>query len=267
MIMKMIDFLRKLKPSCSELDRYLANTFTTYPPKATQQLPTKFPSKAYRNLLNPVRYWPDAASIGPVPTRLWYIEACSWAQACNSKSERSSSRQYCRRLGRWRHPNLYTRIYVCRADSRSQWETSLQSNAISHWRGANLESALCVYESATIFHGWVVMALDSDWDVFLRPGLIQYVMFVIPALVTSSIHMHKCIQAEFTELWEKCLIKAFTNSRWLAFCSYLTFYLRTKMCWIKVLVNWLKLNVTQSVYKELIWYMFRDNLWFKVVRK
>ena len=34
---------------------------------------------------------------------------------------------------------------LCRADSRlapSQWETSLQSNANSHWQGANLESAL-----------------------------------------------------------------------------------------------------------------------------
>ena len=34
---------------------------------------------------------------------------------------------------------------VCRADSRfahSQWETSLQSNVVSHWLGANLESAL-----------------------------------------------------------------------------------------------------------------------------
>ena len=33
----------------------------------------------------------------------------------------------------------------CRADSRlvpSQWETSLQSNAVSHWLGANLESVL-----------------------------------------------------------------------------------------------------------------------------
>ena len=39
------------------------------------------------------------------------------------------------------HTNKY-----CRADSRfepSQWETSLQSNAVSHWLGANLESALC----------------------------------------------------------------------------------------------------------------------------
>ena len=35
--------------------------------------------------------------------------------------------------------------YGCRADSRlapSQWETALQSNAISHWLGTNLESVL-----------------------------------------------------------------------------------------------------------------------------
>ena len=35
--------------------------------------------------------------------------------------------------------------YMSRADSRvapSQWETSLQSNAVSHWVGVNLESAL-----------------------------------------------------------------------------------------------------------------------------
>ena len=34
---------------------------------------------------------------------------------------------------------------TCRADSRlapSQWETALQSNAVSHWLGANLELAL-----------------------------------------------------------------------------------------------------------------------------
>ena len=36
---------------------------------------------------------------------------------------------------------------VSKTDSRlapSQWETSLQSNAVSHWLGANLESALCI---------------------------------------------------------------------------------------------------------------------------
>ena len=37
------------------------------------------------------------------------------------------------------------RVWYHRADSRfapSNWETSLQSNAVSHWLGANLESAL-----------------------------------------------------------------------------------------------------------------------------
>ena len=43
-----------------------------------------------------------------------------------------------------------------RADSRfvpSQWETSLQSNAVSHWPGANLESALELYIILSI-HLW-----------------------------------------------------------------------------------------------------------------
>ena len=41
--------------------------------------------------------------------------------------------------------NFLITIDYFRADSRlppSQWETSLQSNAVSHWLGANLESAL-----------------------------------------------------------------------------------------------------------------------------
>ena len=40
--------------------------------------------------------------------------------------------------------NMWTIIHEYRADSRfasSQWETPLQSNAVSHWLGANLESA------------------------------------------------------------------------------------------------------------------------------
>ena len=45
------------------------------------------------------------------------------------------------------HP-LYHLSLLDRADSRlapSQWETSLQSNAVSHWLGASLESALSKY--------------------------------------------------------------------------------------------------------------------------
>ena len=40
------------------------------------------------------------------------------------------------------------KINIYSADSKfaaSQWETLLQSNAISHWLGANLESALYAY--------------------------------------------------------------------------------------------------------------------------
>ena len=39
-----------------------------------------------------------------------------------------------------------------RGDSRfapSQWETSLQSNAVSHWLGTNTESALCIWSQRT----------------------------------------------------------------------------------------------------------------------
>ena len=44
-----------------------------------------------------------------------------------------------------------------KADSRlapSQWETSLQSNAVSHWLGANLESALAHYDVTVMSYQW-----------------------------------------------------------------------------------------------------------------
>ena len=81
-------------------------------------------------------------------------------------------------------------IYVFRADSRfapSKWEKSLQSNAVSHWLGASLESALCVthnkkyqllscwiyfrkykniFEFAIIFQQWDCVGIwkPSSWD-------------------------------------------------------------------------------------------------------
>ena len=53
-------------------------------------------------------------------------------------------------LHSWKLSLLWGSTYVCdsRADSRlapSQWETSLQSNAVSQWLGVNLESALWYY--------------------------------------------------------------------------------------------------------------------------
>ena len=65
----------------------------------------------------------------------------------------------------------HTSSSVNRADSRlgpGQWETSLQSNAVSHWLGANLESALVMIERVHIkasIH-WAVL------DV-LPPNLVK----------------------------------------------------------------------------------------------
>ena len=57
-----------------------------------------------------------------------------------------------------------------RADSRSapsQWETSLQSNAVSHWLGANLESALTLCNDVS---HWLGANLESAQTPYLLMG-------------------------------------------------------------------------------------------------
>ena len=52
---------------------------------------------------------------------------------------------------------LHQTLVIIRADSRfapSQWETSLQSNAVSRWLGANLESALIMTKSKRYPYYW-----------------------------------------------------------------------------------------------------------------
>ena len=49
-----------------------------------------------------------------------------------------------------------------RADSRlapSQWEMLLQSNAVSHWLGANLESALTI---SVVHSSWLLHSINHD---------------------------------------------------------------------------------------------------------
>ena len=55
-----------------------------------------------------------------------------------------------------------------RADARlasSQWETSLQRNAISHWLGANLESALCLKYYSPVRLAIKVRPIWVRWDL------------------------------------------------------------------------------------------------------
>ena len=57
-------------------------------------------------------------------------------------------------------------LYLYRADSRfapSQWETSLQSNAVSHWLGSSLESALlCICASVKVWQKTVIFVHYTD---------------------------------------------------------------------------------------------------------
>ena len=67
---------------------------------------------------------------------------CWWSQTDLTNDAVMGMNDYTR-TGNSHH--LQTTGWYLRVDSRlapSQWETSLQSNAVSHWLGANLESAL-----------------------------------------------------------------------------------------------------------------------------
>ena len=58
---------------------------------------------------------------------------------------------------------IFFEIIIIKSDSRlapSQWETSLQSNAVSYWLGANLESALIINTP------WGVFYECKPWFIF-----------------------------------------------------------------------------------------------------
>ena len=65
-------------------------------------------------------------------------------------------------------------VQLYRAESRfapNQWETSLQSNAVSHWLGANLGSALVVCSLQRV---WVTTYCLLAWLGHERQVLVQY---------------------------------------------------------------------------------------------
>ena len=76
-----------------------------------------------------------------VPLHLSHLSVRDW---CTLSSDTDLGGRVC---GWCKYNVSVFLILPCgRADSRfvpSQWETALQSNAVSHWLGAKLESALC----------------------------------------------------------------------------------------------------------------------------
>ena len=84
----------------------------------------------------------------------------------------------------WTHtyPTITGELWVIRADSRlasSQWETTLQSNAVSHWLGASLESALVIYCQ---YYG-------ENWPFYNRPNCIILASFV---WLCQQVGLHHC---------------------------------------------------------------------------
>ena len=83
--------------------------------------------------------------------------------------------------------------------ARSQWEMSLQSNTVSHWLGANLESVMQFQTSELL---WIVIIQEFCWARF--PNIIillkfqmlglssvrnwtQYILFDFPPLLINSL--------------------------------------------------------------------------------
>ena len=65
----------------------------------------------------------------------------------------------------WKSNNA---VYSIRADSRlapSQWETLLLSNAVSHWLGANLESALQHIGNVTVVAVWCWKSINHSFHI------------------------------------------------------------------------------------------------------
>ena len=106
----------------------------------------------------------------------------------------------------------------CRADSRfapSQWETSLQSNNVSHWLGASLESALyflipalqwlfswTTFEDKAWFH-LRVPELQISWSDLIRWWGARLLVSVIAIRVTCPItKMWQMGKEENTPRWK-----------------------------------------------------------------
>ena len=89
-------------------------------------------------------------------------------------------------------------------DSRlapSQWETSLQSNAVSYWLGANLESALCYgqwgHQRLVLFklEGSQYDCYNSStWKIIKRDSSI---------LETESSHIDECFSLKMSRVCNK----------------------------------------------------------------
>ena len=109
---------------------------------------------------------------------------------------------------------------VFRADYRlapSQWEAALQSNAVSHWLGANLESALCnstsvvmegtatsvkVRNGSVLGHRWTQMTTEDVDSLFHFDIAVHMDVHLTCELMTSP-NVIKVIQ--ISQMTDSCV--------------------------------------------------------------
>ena len=91
----------------------------------------------------------------------------------------------------------------------SQWETSLQSNAVSHWLGANLESALNEEMTHMGVHHHVLLAeINTNW---IKPCFTNGLWGHNPRLVIQGWVLLLCEKEWFDQAmilhmpwWKRC---------------------------------------------------------------
>ena len=92
--------------------------------------------------------------------------------------------------------------YVCRADSRfapSQWETALLCNDVSHWLGANLESALCLDRQGYIEY---ITCYSGGYYRDHYAGTLSFSQFIATQLKIGYLSISSTSVAETGQGWE-----------------------------------------------------------------
>ena len=125
-----------------------------------------------------------------------------------------------------------------RADSRfapSQWETLLQRNTVSHWQGANLESALqynLKWWWATVASSHAEWAHTEPW-MKVKPEVINTLLVFFICLKRQSEHakqqVHACIELKFLfhgGLEKMCALEYYTLYKLKFKSIYKTFHTR-----------------------------------------
>ena len=148
--------------------------------------------------------------------------------------------------------------FHARADSRlvpSQWETLLQSKAVSHWLGANLESALHVIGSITTLQTLVIC-----WTYWLYNsrihGLLNNMVGSIPTVIVNI----SASQFKLVECLSQWMSQTLTHWGWdkIATNSLRTF--SNAFPWMKIYK--LRLRFHWSLFPRVQFIMFQH--WFRL---